>query len=197
MNVDARAVALGELKPKAAVEPEPVAPVVAEEKPVTPIAQRQKISRIAQLQLDLAEAKKGSRTEYYAALALLKYKKDSKKTWTALGVPALVFDTAQKIADKGEPVQQPVVKAQPAKKPAKVKAAPTPKAPAKAKPIINTKKAKLTQADRAAELYDAFKRTNSVANATALLTFKKSAKKSWEVLGLSEQIGADVAKAAK
>lgn len=198
VTVDARSIALGELNKPKATEPKPVAPVVGKGKPVTPIVQRQKISRIAQLQKDLAEAKKGSRTEYYAALALLKYKKDSKKTWTALGVPALVFDTAQKIADKGEPAQQPVVKALAPKKPAKAKAVTTTKtSTAKVKPIVDKSKAKLTQGDRARELYSAFKQSNTKANAQALLDFKKTAKKSWEVLGLSDQIGADVVKAAK
>lgn len=199
VNVDARAVALGELKPKAE-EPAPVAPLpVVEEEKVIPLQDRPKVSRIQQLQDDFMAAKSGSRTEYYAALALLKYKKDSKKTWTVLNVPATVFDAAQAVANKGEPAQQPVVKALAPKKPAKVKATtvkPAPK-PAKAKPIVDKSKGKLTQAERAGELYAAFKKSNSKANAQALLDFKKSAKKGWEVIGLSDQIGADVAKAAK
>lgn len=195
VNVDARAVALGELKPKAE-EPAPVAPLpVVEEEKVIPLKDRPKVSRIQQLQDDFKAAKKGSRTEYYAALALLKYKKYSKKTWTVLGVPAAVFDKAQEISNKGEPVQQPVVKALEPKKPIKVKAAPAPKPvkAAKAKPIVDKSKGKLSQADRAKELWAAFVKSPTAANAQALADFKKSAKKGWLVLGLPADAGDRVA----
>lgn len=177
------------------------APVAPLEKPAAPAAekptvnqvQKPTISRIQQLVSDFIGAKSGSRTEYYAALAVIKYGKDSKKSLEKLGVPAAVISKVKKVADKGEPAQQPVVKALAPKKVPAVKAKPVSVKPEKAKPIVDKSKAKLSQADRAAELWDAFVKSPTAANAQALADFKKSAKKGWLVLGLPADAGDRVA----
>lgn len=180
----------------------PVAPLEkpvasAVEKPAVNQVQKPTMSRIQQLVCDFSDAKSGSRTEYYAALAVIKYGKDSKKSLEKIGVPTAVITKVKKVADKGEPAQQPVVKALSPKKVPAVKAKSVSVKPEKVKPIVDKTKAKLSQGDRARELYAVFKMSNTKSNAQALLDFKKSAKKGWETLGLSEQIGADVVKAAK
>lgn len=167
--------------------------VPASEKVVIPVNDRAKVSRIQQLVNDFIGAKSGSRTEYYAALAVIKYGKDSKKSLEKLGVPAAVVSKVKKVADKGEPAQQPVVKALAPKKVPAVKAKPVSVKPEKAKPIVDKSKAKLSQADRAAELWDAFVKSPTAANAQAMADFKKSAKKGWLVLGLPADAGDRVA----
>lgn len=177
------------------------APVAPLEKPAAPVAekpavnqvQKPTMSRIQQLVNDFIDAKSGSRTEYYAALAIIKYGKDSKKSLEKLGVPAAVISKVKKVADKGEPAQQPVVKALAPKKVPAVKAKPVSVKPEKVKPIVDKSKAKLSQADRAAELWDAFVKSPTAANAQALADFKKSAKKGWLVLGLPADAGDRVA----
>lgn len=169
----------------------PAAPAV--EKPTVNQVQKPTISRIQQLVIDFSDAKSGSRTEYYAALAVIKYGKDSKKSLVNLGVPGAVIFKVQKVADKGEPAQQPVVKALAPKKVPAVKAKPVSVKPEKVKPIVDPSKAKLTQAERAAELWDAFVKSPTAENAQALADFKKSAKKGWLVLGLPADAGDRVA----
>lgn len=192
--VDARELALKTAEPKVQAPPagmvvksEPVGK--AQQVPAPPKDPVVKLSRIQQLVQDFEAAKKGSRTEYFAALAVLKYKRDSKKNWTVLGVPTAIFDRVQEIAKGPEPEQQQVVKAQPAKKAAKPKPAPKAKAPVKAKPVVDKSKVKLSQADRANELWDAFKLSPTRANAEAVLKFKQSAKKGWSALGLPADAG--------
>lgn len=177
---------------------DPVAPLEkpaapAAEKPTVNQVQKPTISRIKQLVLDFSKTKSGSRTEYYAALAVIKYGKDSKKSLEKLGVPSAMIAKVQKVADKGEPAQQPVVKALAPKKVPTVKAKPVSVKPEKVKPIVDKSKAKLSQADRAAELWDAFVKSPTAANAQALADFKKSAKKGWLVLGLPADAGDRVA----
>lgn len=168
----------------------PAAPAV--EKPTVNQVQKPTISRIQQLVIDFNDAKTGSRTEYYAALAVIKYGKDSKKSLEKLGVPTAVITKVQKVADKGEPAQQPVVKALAPKK-VRAKVKPVTVKAEKVKPIIDKSKTKLTQAERAAELWDAFVKSPTAKNAQALADFKKSAKKGWLVLGLPADAGDRVA----
>ncbi|QHJ80597.1 MAG: hypothetical protein [Bacteriophage sp.] len=176
------------------------APVAPLEKPAAPVAekpavnqvQKPTMSRIQQLVIDFSDAKSGSRTEYYAALAVIKYGKDSKKSLEKLGVPTAVITKVQKVATKGEPAQQPVVKALAPKK-VRAKVKPVTVKAEKVKPIVDPSKAKLTQAERAAELWDAFVKSPTAANAQAMADFKKSAKKGWLVLGLPADAGDRVA----
>ena len=74
-----------------------------------------------------------------------------------------------------------------------VKAKPVSVKPEKVKPIVDKSKAKLTQAERATELWNAFVKSPTAANAQALADFKKSAKKGWLVLGLPADAGDRVA----
>ena len=178
---------------KAPVAPLEKAAAPVAEKPAVNQVQKPTMSRIQQLVNDFIDAKSGSRTEYYAALAVIKYGKDSKKSLEKLGVPAAVISKVKKVADKGEPAQQPVVKALAPKKVPAVKAKPVSVKPEKAKPIVDKSKAKLSQADRAAELWDAFVKSPTAENAQALADFKKSAKKGWLVLGLPADAGDRVA----
>lgn len=180
----------------------PVAPLEkpaasAVEKPTVNQVQKPTVSRIQQLVIDFSDAKTGSRTEYYAALAVIKYGKDSKKSLEKLGVPTAVITKVQKVAAKGEPAQQPVVKALAPKKVTPAKGKPVTVKPEKVKPIVDKSKAKLSQADRAAELWDAFIKSPTAANAQAVADFKKSAKKGYLVLGLPADAGDQVAKALK
>lgn len=177
------------------------APVAPLEKPAAPAAekptvnqvQKPTMSRIQQLVCDFSNAKPASRTQYYAALAVIKYSKDSKKSLLSLGVPDAINVKVWNIANKGEPAQQPVVKALAPKKVPAVKAKPVSVKPEKVKPIVDKSKAKLTQAERATELWNAFVKSPTAANAQALADFKKSAKKGWLVLGLPADAGDRVA----
>lgn len=178
---------------KAPVAPLEKAAAPVAEKPAVNQVQKPTMSRIQQLVTDFSDAKTGSRTEYYAALAVIKYGKDSKKSLEKLGVPTAIITKVQKVAQKGEPAQQPVVKALAPKKVAPVKAKPVTVKPGKGKPLVDKSKGKLTQAERAAELWDAFVKSPTAKNAQALADFKKSAKKGWLVLGLPAYAGDRVA----
>lgn len=169
-----------------------------------------------------------------AAMSLLAYKKSSKKSWTALGVPAAVFDKAIQVANEGvkqsgqqeamakaaeslpktkpsndDKVLKQMTKASPSyqslldstkpvkakpkatgkakapslqqvAKPAKVKASPAKAAPANKAP-------KMTQQEQMAKLVEIYQRNPDKTNAREIFNFKQKAKKSWEVLGVTDK----------
>jgi len=155
-----------------------------------------------------------------AARALLAYKKQCKKSWTALGVSIDDWETATEIVKAGDAVTAPlekpatsgtmkasapalqnvpvkpatVKKAAPklnplatavlgAAKPSTTKKAPAPK---KADPKPTTVK-KMTQQEQMAKLVDIYNRNPDKTNAREIFNFKQKAKKSWEVLGVTDK----------
>ena len=161
----------------------------------------------------LVDAFKGNRS-YASAKALLDYKKQCKKSWTALGVPASLvdelksFEAASKVAvaplekpaasgtmkasapalqnvpakpvkvKKATPPKTPAKKADPKPKEAVLKAPPVPKLP---------KELRMTQQEQMAKLVDIYNRNPDKTNAREIFNFKQKAKKSWEVLGVTDK----------
>lgn len=165
-----------------------------------------------------------------AARALLAYKKQCKKSWTALGVPIAVWEKATQMVDahmtpaktetehllkspanaerllesvaqakEGNLVKVPVSppKAKTFKAPAKPKPAapalkdiPKVKKAAPAKPAVPktpaTKEPKMTQVDAMAKLVDIYNRNPDKQNAKEIVAFKQKAKKSWDILGVTD-----------
>lgn len=161
----------------------------------------------------LVDAFKGNRS-YASAKALLDYKKSSKKSWTALGVPASLvdelkgFEAASKVAVA--PLEKPaasgtmkasapalqnvpakpvkVKKAAPAKPtPARKKADPVKPIAAAAKVMAAAPEKKMTQQEQMAKLVDIYNRNPDKTNAREIFNFKQKAKKSWEVLGVTDK----------
>lgn len=174
-----------------------------------------------------------------AARALLAYKKQCKKSWTALGVTIAVWGKATQMVDahmapaktetehllkspanaerllesvaqakEGNLVKVPVSppKAKTIKAPAKPKPAapalkdiPKVKKAAPAKPAVPKRKAeltqlaavqpkavKMTQVEAMAKLVDIYNRNPDKQNAKEIVAFKQKAKKSWDVLGVTD-----------
>lgn len=137
-----------------------------------------------------------------AARALLAYKKQCKKSWTALGVPIAVWEKATKLVDAHmttppAPVIPEVAKPKPAA-PA-LKDIPKVKKAAPAKPAVPKRKAeltqlaavqpkavKMTQQEGMAKLVEIYNRNPDKQNAKEIVAFKQKAKKSWDVLGVTD-----------
>ena len=127
-----------------------------------------------------------------AAQAAVQLKRSLKKGWGTLGVNSQMVD--ELIAAAGNAATPKVAPAEPVKFveveiPKTAKAAP--KAPAKVKgPAPDKHDAnvgkKRSKAEEARELYKRWTMSGSPKDLTALLTFKKQAKKGWSVLGFSE-----------
>lgn len=143
------------------------------------------------------------------ALALLAFKKKCKKSWTALGVPIAVWEKATNMVDahmtpaktetehllkspanaerllesvaqakEGNLVKVPV--SPPKAKTIKATAKPAaPKTPA-------TKEPKMTQVEAMAKLVEIYNRNPDKQNAKEIVAFKQKAKKSWDVLGVTD-----------
>lgn len=136
------------------------------------------------------------------ARALLDFKKKCKKSWTALGVSIAVWEKATKLVDAHmttppAPVIPEVAKPKPAA-PA-LKDIPKVKKAAPAKPAVPKRKAeltqlaavqpkavKMTQAESMAKLVDIYNRNPDKQNAKEIVAFKQKAKKSWDVLGVTD-----------
>lgn len=192
--------------------PEPVETV--SESPATPVTKPVKVQQARPVDL-LVQAIEAGNYTVTDCLALLAFKKQAKKSWTALGVKIAVWEKATKVVDsavtKAEEILLPKVTPAPAlAKPAKVKKAPAPlKAPAKpkadpkpkaAKPVATTrdtfatkgsplpegKKTKMTQQESMAKLVEIYNRNPDKQNAKEIVAFKQKAKKSWDVLGVTD-----------
>lgn len=136
------------------------------------------------------------------ARALLDFKKKCKKSWTALGVSIAVWEKATKLVDAHmttppAPVIPEVAKPKPAA-PA-LKDIPKVKKAAPAKPAVPKRKAeltqlaavqpkavKMTQVEAMAKLVDIYNRNPDKQNAKEIVAFKQKAKKSWDVLGVTD-----------
>jgi hypothetical protein len=114
-----------------------------------------------------------------AAVELLAFKKAKKKGWPALGLPVTAGDDCYKvIADAEKP--QPAVEATP----------PPPAPEMKAEPVTTSKPtAEMSQSEKAQHLWDLYQKNPDISNARALVTHKQKSKKSWTVLGLTDEIG--------
>jgi hypothetical protein len=166
----------------------------------------------------LVDAFKGNRS-YASAKALLDYKKQCKKSWTALGVPASLVDelkgfeagnAAMAKAAESLPKDKPknddkhfpilggdnsglpakpvkVKKAAPPKPPAPKKADPVKPIAAAAKVMTAAPEKKMTQQEQMAKLVDIYNRNPDKTNAREIFNFKQKAKKSWEVLGVTDK----------
>lgn len=125
----------------------------------------------------------------FAAEQLVSYKKASKKSWSALGVPAVVYDDA---LNRTSPVRvSAVVEKFPVttvKKTNTYKAS-KPKETAMQAPAVTKVPGQRTQQEEAAHLWALYQKNPDVMNARALVSFKQKAKKSWTVLGLTDEIG--------
>lgn len=178
--------------------PEPVETV--SESPATPAPQPVKVQQARPIDL-LVQAYRDAAgnvlEQYKAAKALLDFKKQSKKSWTALGVSITDWEAATQLVADGQPAiaaPAPVVKAVKPKAPAKPK--PAVKAPAKpkadpkpkaAKPAAATGVKKMTQQEQMAKLVEIYNRNPDKTNAREIFNFKQKAKKSWEVLGVDDK----------
>ena len=136
------------------------------------------------------------------ARALLDFKKKCKKSWTALGVSIAVWEKATKLVDAHmttppAPVIPEVAKPKPAA-PA-LEDIPKVKKAAPAKPAVPKRKAeltqlaavqpkavKMTQQESMAKLVDIYNRNPDKQNAKEIVAFKQKAKKSWDVLGVTD-----------
>ena len=160
----------------------------------------------------LVDAFKGNRS-YASAKALLDYKKSSKNSWIALGVPASLVDelkgfeagnAAMAKAAESLPKDKPKNDDHMLAKPAKVKKAAPPKTPVEkakgrlatpakspvakvADPVKPVEGKKMTQQEQMAKLVDIYNRNPDKTNAREIFNFKQKAKKSWEVLGVTDK----------
>lgn len=119
------------------------------------------------------------------AKLLLMEKRRLKKSWEALGIASSVYtkaialDSAEKMTEQPKPVKakQPVIQPQPKEvlkeKPVK----------AVAKPVASNG----TKQEQMAKLVEIYKRNPDKANAIAIYRLKQEAKKSWEVLGVTDK----------
>lgn len=198
-SVDARALALDQ-SALAELVPEPTPTTIfqpggaAHIPPVLPTSAARPIDTLVRnfkLTLGLSEAR-----------ALLDFKKKCKKSWTALGVSIAVWEKATKLVDAHmttppAPVIPEVAKPKPAA-PA-LKDIPKVKKAAPAKPAVPKRKAeltqlaavqpkavKMTQQESMAKLVDIYNRNPDKQNAKEIVAFKQKAKKSWDVLGVTD-----------
>lgn len=159
--------------------------------------------RPVDLLVDAYLTAEGVINKHEAAKALLAYKKQCKKSWTALGVEISVWSDATKLVDEFKQPATALVKAvdvmQDTSKPAaerleaaekvmiSLPKAKTFKAPAKpAAPKTPTKEPKMTQVEAMAKLVDYYNRNPDKQNAKEIVAFKQKAKKSWDVLGVTD-----------
>lgn len=154
-----------------------------------------------------------------AAKSLLTYKKQCKKSWTALGVSIDVWEKATELVQKANtqvatmdyvtahlpkvvppnddnhfPISAPKAKkaVKPVKQPAvKAKDKPVAKATkAKVKPMATpTGTPKRSQKEEAAHLLDIYTKNPDFINAKQLVAFKKGTKKGWEAIGVDAALG--------
>lgn len=180
--------------------------------PVAVPEPKAKLTVLQQLLNDWAEASTDEE-KLSAAEALLHFKKQAKKSWTALGVPVSVFDAATTLIEEQKPLAVaaptpvPVPKAKKNTKPkpavVKTKDKPVveppvslatrpvdkfnqPKVKAVATPTATPKR---SQKEEAAHLLDIYTRNPDYTNCKQLVAFKKAAKKGWKALGIDEAIG--------
>lgn len=238
-SVDARALALSTAAPAEPAaegpdgadeayfrEPEPKETVSTP--PATPAPQPVKVQQAKPVDLLVQKYLDPEITvldRYHAAKALIDYKKQSKKSWTALGVSITIWEGADQLVKDGQPAiagpATPIldgdnsglpdkpVKVKPAAKKASAKPKLSPlasavlgaakpsavkKAPAKkaapAKPAApkapTTKEPKMTQQKAMANLVEIYNRNPDKQNAKEIVAFKQKAKKSWDVLGVTD-----------
>ena len=222
--VDARALALETAAPKPmtifqpggdAYVPmlnEPHMPVVEQALAEAP---KPKVTLLQSL-LDAWVAADTATDKLIAAKSLLTFKKQSKKSWTALGVSITVWEAATKLVEL-EAVAQSLPKAVPPNddhllsKVPKVKKAATPLKPTPAPKPIKAKKpstpkvkavettlkapavpktpGKRSQKEEAAHLLEIYTNNPDFINAKQLVAFKKGTKKGWEAIGIDEKLG--------
>lgn len=180
------------------------------ESPATP-AQPVKVQQARPVDL-LVQAVEAGNYTVTDCLALLAFKKQAKKSWTALGVKITIWEKATKVVNgavaKAEEILLPKVTPAPAqstkdaiekvlaadsvaalskpavkKAPAKPKADPKPKA-AKAAAVTGVKK--MTQQEEMAKLVGLYEKNPDKMNARAIYNFKQKAKKGWDVLGVTD-----------
>lgn len=199
-SVDARALALSTAAPAEPAaegpdgadeayfrEPEPKETVSTP--PATPAPQPVKVQQAKPVDLLVQKYLDPEITvldRYHAAKALIDYKKQSKKSWTALGVSITIWEGADQLVKDGQPAiaapapakPKPAAKKAPAKKAAPAKPA-APKAP-------TTKEPKMTQQESMAKLVEIYNRNPDKQNAKEIVAFKQKAKKSWDVLGVTD-----------
>lgn len=217
-QVDARALALEVAKPAPVHlhEDLPAVPLseTLENPPHLPVveqalaeAPKVKLSKVDELVMAFRTSVADPEKNLAAARALLDFKKQSKKSWTALGISIDDWDAATKVVEMeaaaaslpeavppnddrmlakpakikkaAKPVVTPAVKA-----PAKPKADPKPKV---AKPAATTGVKKMTQQEQMAKLVEIYNRNPDKTNAREIFNFKQKAKKSWEVLGVDDK----------
>ncbi|MNF24254.1 hypothetical protein D3C85_469150 [compost metagenome] len=222
--VDARALALETAAPKPmtifqpggdAYVPmltEPHMPVVEQALAEAP---KPKVTLLQSL-LDAWVAADTATDKLIAAKSLLTFKKQSKKSWTALGVSITVWEAATKLVELEAVAQSlpkavspnddhllskvpkvkkaaPPLKPTPAPKPIKAKKPSTPKVKAvettlKAPPVPKTP-GKRSQKEEAAHLLEIYTNNPDFINAKQLVAFKKGTKKGWEAIGIDEKLG--------
>lgn len=220
VEVDARAVALGlneQRNQKMVMQavngevvdptPAPVPPMpVATVKP-SPVVSKSPAQKL----IDAFNDADIPSTKLAAARALVAFKKEKKKSWTALSVPTPVWTKALEIveaADMGAknavtkadlPAPNPPVTDTKLSKPASTGSAKAPskqqiakpvkakaKAPTPTKPAAAVKEKKMTQQEEMAKLVKLYEANSDKANARAIYAFKQKSKKSWEVLGVTD-----------
>lgn len=202
-SVDARALALEVAKP---------VPVTEQGLPPKPVV---KVSKTDELVQAFRKTAGDPVANLAAAKALLDFKKQAKKSWTALGISIDDWEAATQVVEKdvaaaslpkavppNDDKRFPVLAGNndglPAK-PVKVKKAappkPTPKA--KVKPVETVMKApvapkapgKRSQKEEAAHLLDIYTKNPDFINAKQLVAFKKGTKKGWGAIGIDEALG--------
>lgn len=192
-SVDARDLALKVAKPVA----EPVVKVARALKP-------KPVSHLQQLIINFEDAATPVAREV-AATELVAYKKSVKKSWTALGVDAQTVDQILGLTTPKPAVAKPAKSTPVNRKAEPVKVAKTKaKAPAKgsveevrkhfnmdkptpAPKADAPKEKKMTQQEQMAHLVELYNRNPDKQNAKEIVAFKQKVKKSWEVLGVTDE----------
>ena len=126
--------------------------------------------RPVEILVDAYLAAVGVVAKHEAAKALLAYKKQCKKSWTALGVEISVWADATKLVDEFQLAGKvPVATREPLKKAAPV-----------------AKEKKMTQKEEMAKLVKLYETNPDKMNARAIYAFKQQAKKGWDKLGVTD-----------
>lgn len=202
-RVDAREIALGKVTAPPGGENvvEPTG-VTAEPIPLVSAVVPGFSRRPADLLIEAYHSKpEGSYEKYQAAYALLLYKKQCKKSWTALGVAISVWDPATKLVDAGPPAEP--VEEKPAPKAKRTENVATAKGSIAAQPKLQQKSAKgkpvatptktaakpkVNQVEHVAGLVEVFLRVPCKSNAMAIVNYKRNSKKSWDVLNVKADL---------
>lgn len=203
VTVDAVALAVSKIVP---TQPGEAALMKTGEEVKASIRENLKPNKLETLLERYKDAEPGSLDEHVAATELVAFKKAAKKSWTALGVPVNVFDSATSLASQPAPV--PVPKgtkpqkhaAKPVKKPVtkpkgKGPAKPVVKATRNIGPITKTPvngKPVFTVAELVVRAID----NKSQDLAEQAITAKKAKKKGWTALGVNDAQAAAVIKLA-